>query len=405
MTRRNDNFSKLQAGYLFPEINRRKNELLKLRPDAKLISLGIGNTTEPLTPHISRSMIAAIEKMQTREGYQGYGDEQGFAELRARIAERYYGGRVKAEEVFISDGAKCDLGRLQVLFGPKHRIAMQDPAYPVYVDSSVIEGATGNFNKETGGFEGLSYWSCTPGNKFFPNLSEQDGVDIIFFCSPNNPTGAVASRSQLEELVAFAKANRSIIVFDAAYAMFIQDPELPKSIYEIDGAQEVAIEINSFSKTAGFTGLRLGWSVVPNALNYDDNSPVRPDWVRIMTTLFNGASNIVQWGGLAALEEEGWNEMQSLIAYYMENARLIKNCLDELNIENFGGDNAPYIWAHFPGNDSWQVFEKILNEVHVITTPGSGFGAAGNGFLRLSAFGHRENIMEACSRLKKLFQN
>jgi LL-diaminopimelate aminotransferase len=347
MTRRNEHFAKLQAGYLFPEVTRRKNKLLETNPEAKIISLGIGNTTEPLTPHISNAMIEAINRMQTRAGYQGYGDEQGFAELREKLAQKYYAGLVKAEEVFISDGAKCDLARLQMLFGPKTRIAMQDPAYPVYVDSSVIEGATGPYNKDSAGFEGLTYWACSPDNNFFPNLKEQEPVDVIFFCSPNNPTGAVATRQQLEELVAYAKATRAIIVFDAAYAMYIQDPGLPKTIYEIPGADEVAIEINSFSKSAGFTGLRLGWSVVPNKLQFEDGSPVRPDWVRIMTTLFNGASNIIQWGGLAALEEKGWEEMQGLIKYYLENARLIKACLEELNIENYGGFNAPYIWANF----------------------------------------------------------
>lgn len=403
MVSRNPNFAKLQAGYLFPEINRRKNKVLAANPGAKIISLGIGNTTEPLTPHITAALAQASTGLGTPAGYSGYGDEQGMTAFRARIAEVLYQGIVKPEEVFISDGAKCDIGRLQLMFGRDVTIAVQDPAYPVYVDGSVIIGATGGYNAGKKEFDGIAYMPCTPENNFFPDLSKTPRTDLIYFCSPNNPTGAVATKEQLRQLVAFAKKNRSIILFDAAYSEYIADPALPRSIFEIEGAREVALEISSFSKPIGFTGVRLGWTVVPAELKYDDGTPVINDWNRIMTTVFNGASNIVQLGGIAALDKTGVEEMRATIAFYMENAKIIKATLDGLGIQTYGGANAPYIWAHFPGQDSWDVFTHILEKAFVVTTPGAGFGPAGQGFLRFSAFGHRENVLEACDRLIKLF--
>jgi len=403
MVRRNENMAKLQAGYLFPEIGRRKNEFQKKNPKAKIISLGVGNTTEPLTPHITAGLKKAVEGMATVEGYSGYGEEVGMDEVRAKIAEVIYDGDVDASEVFVSDGAKCDCGRLQLMFGSDVSIAVQDPAYPVYIDGSVIIGATGGYHEEKDQFSEIHYMACTEENNFFPDLENTPRTDIIYFCSPNNPTGAVATREQLQELVAFATKNSSIIIFDAAYAEFIKDESLPKSIYEIDGAKECAIEVNSFSKSIGFTGVRIGWTVVPKELKYEDGSLVIDDWTRIMTTVFNGASNIVQLGGLSALDPKGRKEMESIVDYYLENAALIKSALVDLDITCFGGDNSPYIWASFPGKKSWDVFEDILENAFVVTTPGSGFGPAGEGYVRFSAFGHRKDIEEAVSRLKEKF--
>ena len=397
--KRNENLAKLQSGYLFPEINRRKKEFLKNNPDAKLISLGIGNTTEPLTPYITNSLKKAAEEMGNLGGYTGYSDEQGLNELREKISKVKYNNEISSEEIFISDGAKCDVSRLQVMFGNKVSIAVQDPAYPVYVDGSVIMGTTGEYKDDK--FEGVSYIHCTSKNCFFPNPKQIKKADLIYICSPNNPTGEVATKEQLKELIKFAKKNKSIIIFDAAYSEYIEDKSLPKSIYEIDGAKEVAIEVNSFSKSIGFTGVRLGWSVVPKELKYDDGSLVIKDWNRIVTTLFNGASNIVQKGGLASLDSKGLKEMRKTVNYYKNNAKLILKTLKELNIDVYGGINSPYVWAKFEGKDSWETFNELLNNIQVITTPGSGFGHAGEGFVRFSAYGHKGDIEEACKRLKK----
>jgi LL-diaminopimelate aminotransferase len=398
MTKRNPNMAKLQSGYLFPEINRRKNEFLAKNPKAKLISLGIGDTTQPITPHIIKGMAKAIERLGTEEGYTGYGNEQGLKELREKIADKLYNGLVDADEVFVSDGAKPDTGRLQVLFGSKATIAVQDPSYPVYVDSSVITGKTGNSNEKTSQFRGIEYMPCMPENNFFPELKK---ADIIFFCNPNNPTGAAATKEQLKKLVDFAKENKSIIVYDSAYSQYITE-NLPRSIYEINGAKEVAIEISSFSKPAGFTGVRLGWTIVPDELKYEDGTQVRKDWNRIATTIFNGASNIAQHGGMAVLDDEGLKEMEETVAYYMENAGILRKSLKKLGYEFYGGVNAPYVWARIKGKDSWQAFEEILEKANIVTTPGVGFGPAGEGFIRFSAFGKREDVEEACRRLEKL---
>ncbi|MDA3798866.1 MAG: LL-diaminopimelate aminotransferase [Kiritimatiellae bacterium] len=404
MATRNKNIAKLQAGYLFPEINRRKNALLEKEPNANIISLGIGDTTEPIPEFVAKAIADAAIGMATLDGYSGYGSGLGMTELREKITERLYNGRIGADEVCVSDGAKCDCGRLQVLFGADATIAVQDPAYPVYVDGSVIIGATGEYSAENKNFKNIAYMPCKPENNFFPDLANTPKTDLIYFCSPNNPTGATASKEQLEELVAFAKKNKSIIIFDSAYATFIQDPNTPKSIFEIEGAKEVAMEVSSFSKPAGFTGVRLGWTVVPKELKFEDGSSVLTDWKRIMSTVFNGASNIIQKGGIACLEDEGWSVVEERISFYMENARLIREALQELGITVYGGDNAPYIWAHFPGKNSWDVFEDILESCHVVSTPGAGFGATGNEFVRFSAFGHRDNVLEAIERLKKKLQ-
>lgn len=386
---RNGHFEGLKAGYLFPEVAKRRKLFQESHPEAKVISLGVGNTTEPLTPHIKAALAAVAERLGTVSGYTGYGDEQGEQALRAAIAAIHYGGKVQPDEVFVSDGAKCDIGRLQILFG-SCKAVVQDPAYPVYVDGSIIQGA------------GLRYMPCTRDNLFMPDVSLIPEGSIVYFCSPNNPTGAVATREQLALLVSEVRRKKSILVFDAAYSEYVSDPALPKSVYEIDGAKECAIEVNSFSKPIGFTGVRLGWSIVPKALKYEDGRSVHADWLRIATTLFNGASNIAQAGGLASFDPEGRAETRSLVGYYMGNARIIKAALVGLGLECIGGDNAPYIWARFPGRDSWEVFGEILEKCHVVTTPGSGFGPAGQSYIRFSAFGHRENVEEASSRLARL---
>jgi LL-diaminopimelate aminotransferase len=407
MVQRNKNIAKLQAGYLFPEIGRRRRAFLEQNPDAQIISLGIGNTTEPLTPHIVGGMKDAVIGLGTPEGYSGYYDDAKaqalLQSLKARIAEKWYRGIVSADEIVVSDGAKPDCGRLQMLFGPGVTVAIQDPAYPVYVDGSVIVGATGAYNHEKAQFDGIAYMSCTPENGFFPDLGGLPQTDLIYWCSPNNPTGAVSTTEQLRALVDFARRNGSIIVFDAAYSAFVQDEALPRSIFEIEGSCEVALEVNSLSKPIGFTGVRLGWTVVPSELTFDDGTPVLKDWRRIMGTLFNGSSNVAQYGALAALNDEGMEEMQQTVEHSMENARIIKQALTDLGVTTYGGVNSPYVWAHFPGQDSWDVFERILQEAHVVTTPGSGFGPAGAGCVRFSAFGHREDVVEATRRLARVW--
>ena len=405
---RNENFGKLTAGYLFPEIGRRRREHLEKNPDAKIISLGIGDTTEPLPRPIAEGLSNASLGLATREGYSGYGAEQGMPPLRKRIGEVFYNNLpIEADEIFVSDGSKCDIGRLQLVFGPNVTVAVQDPSYPVYVDTSVLMGMTGSFDKSISQYKGIEYMLCNPGNDFFPDLAKCKRTDIIYFCSPNNPTGAAATRSQLEELVAFAKKNGSIIVYDSAYARYIEDDNRPQSIYEIPGAQEIAIEVNSFSKYAGFTGVRLGWTVVPKALKFEDGSPVITDFNRVMTTCFNGASNVAQHGGLAALDEiTGVPAMNELVGYYKTNAGIIRGEMENCGFKVYGGVNAPYIWVDFShfGKTSWEMFAEILEKTDIVTTPGSGFGPGGEGFVRISAFGKREDIMEACERFRKTFK-
>jgi LL-diaminopimelate aminotransferase len=393
----------IRAGYLFPEIAKRRREYAAAHPDAKIISLGIGNTTEAILPHINAGLVEGARRLGTQEGYSGYQDE-GLQELREKIAAVFYGGKFSAQEIFISDGAKCDIGRLQLLFGAGTPVAVQDPSYPVYVDGSVLIGAADGASGSAGIYDRIVYLPCTVENVFFPELSRIPSKGLVYFCSPNNPTGAVANREQLAALVKAAISKSSIIIFDAAYSEYIRDPALPKSIYEIEGARECAIEVNSFSKSAGFTGVRLGWSIVPAEMKYESGESVNADWHRICSTVFNGASNIAQAGGLAALDSEGQKEIRSLTGFYLGNAQLIRNALQSLGIFCVGGDNSPYIWAQFPGRDSWEVFSEILEKCQVITTPGAGFGPAGGGFIRFSAFGHRADIEEACQRLRITFQ-
>lgn len=401
---RNENLAKLQAGYLFPEIARRRSAHMLKYPDAQIISLGIGDTTEPIPELITSAMAKRAHELSTLNGYSGYGAEQGEKQLRASIASTYYANvGIEEDEIFVSDGAKSDISRLQVLFGSNVTMAVQDPSYPAYVDSSVIMGQTGQYQKDVEKYGNIAYMRCTPENGFFPDLSSVPRTDIIFFCSPNNPTGSAASREQLTKLVQFAKDNGSILVYDSAYAMYICD-DSPKSIFEIPGAKEVAIEVSSFSKYAGFTGVRLGWTAIPKALLYSDGFPVAKDFNRIVCTSFNGASNIAQAGGLTCLSPDGFKAMMDVVGYYKENTQIIMDTFNSLGYKVYGGKNAPYVWVHFPGRSSWEVFSEILEKTHVVTTPGSGFGPGGEGFVRVSAFGHRENVIEACRRFKELYK-
>jgi len=387
--KRNSNFAKLSSRYLFREIENRRREFARNHPEAQLISLGIGDTTEPLPHSVTEALKAAAHRLGTREGYLGYSQEQGFQSLRKKISDIVYQTKIQPEEIFISDGAKCDIGRLQLLFGEGLSIAVQDPSYPVYIDGSILQGV-----KE------IIPLPCTPENGFFPSLNSLPRVDLIYFCSPNNPTGAVATHAQLEELVHYAKKNQVLIIFDAAYASFIREAHLPRSIYEIKGAEEVAIETNSFSKWVGFTGVRLGWTVVPERLKYSDGTSIRSDWERLTTTLFNGASNIAQYGGLATLEIEGLQEADKILSFYLENAAILKESLLSQGCKVYGGDNAPYLWVSCEGTNSWELFQSWLENLHLVVTPGSGFGTYGEGFFRLSAFNSRENILIAKERLR-----
>ena len=401
---RNPNFGKLAGGYLFPEIGRRRNAYLAENPEMadRIISLGIGDTTQPIPKHILSGLTEGAAKLGTKDGYSGYGAEQGFGELRQKIATVLYNDLISPEEVFVSDGAKCDIMRVQQMFGPGVVSAVQDPSYPVYVDTSVMMGQTGLINEETSQYDNIVYMPCTAENEFFPDYASLPRADVVYFCSPNNPTGAAATKEQLTELVKVCTERGSILVFDAAYAPFIRDENIPKSIFEIEGAKECAIEVNSFSKYAGFTGVRLGWTVIPEDLKFSDGTPVKQDFNRVMTTAFNGASNIVQGGGLACLDPEGQAEINTLIDYYLENAVMLKEAMEEIGFKVFGGDNAPYVFVQLEeGKSSWDMFSEMLEKAQVVTIPGAGFGPGGEGYLRLSAFAPRDSVIEACKRLKK----
>ena len=404
----NENYLKLQAGYLFPEIGRRVNEFVKANPGKKVIRMGIGDVTQPLVPSVVKAFHEGVEEMAKRETFKGYGPEQGYGFLREAIAANAYNARgvdISADEIFISDGSKCDTGNIQEIFGNDNKIAICDPVYPVYADTTVMSGKTG-FCQANGYYEGIIYMPCTDKNGFIPELPTET-PDLIFLCFPNNPTGAVASREELKKWVEYALENKSIILYDAAYEAFITDDSIPHSIYEIEGAKKVALEFRSLSKTAGFTGTRLAYTVIPNELvAYDKNGnphQVSKLWNRRHTTKFNGVSYPVQKAAAAIFTEEGKKEVQAVIDYYMENARIMKKSLAATGFEVFGGINAPYIWVKTKnGMKSWEFFDKLLNEVNVVGTPGSGFGPAGEGYFRFSAFADRENVLEAMERIKNL---
>jgi LL-diaminopimelate aminotransferase len=407
----NDNYLKLKAGYLFPEIARRVNTFADANPDAKVIRLGIGDVTEPLPEACRTAMIQAVEEMGTRKGFKGYGPEQGYTWLREAIAQNDFQARgcdVNAEEIFISDGSKCDNGNILDIFGNNNKIAVTDPVYPVYVDTNVMAGHTGDAN-ETGEYGGLVYLPVTAENNFTAQIPTEK-VDLIYLCFPNNPTGATATKEHLQAWVDYARANGSIIFFDAAYEAFITDPSLPHSIYEIPGARECAIEFRSFSKNAGFTGTRCALTVVPKTLTAKaaDGSDVElwKLWNRRQSTKFNGVSYVIQRGAEAVYSSAGQSQVKALVNFYMENAKIIRERLTKAGIQVYGGVNAPYVWVKTPnGLSSWDFFDKLLHSVNVVGTPGSGFGAAGEGYFRISAFNSRENVEEAMTRIASKFTN
>ena len=406
----NENFSKLKAGYLFPEIARRIQAFADQNPEAEIIKLGIGDVTEPLPEAIRVAMHKAVDELGSRDSFRGYGPEQGYAFLREAIAQTDYQARgcdITADEIFVSDGSKCDTGNILDILGPGNRIAVQDPVYPVYVDTNVMAGNTGEAD-DASRYEGLTYLPCTAENDFSPAVPDEQ-VDVIYLCYPNNPTGSVATTAQLKTWVDYAREHEALILFDAAYEAFITDASIPHSIYEVDGAREVAIEFRSFSKNAGFTGVRCGFTVVPRELTgktrSGDKVPMHGLWNRRQSTKFNGASYIVQKGAAAAYTEAGREQIRSLIDFYMANASTIRQSLEALGLACYGGTNAPYVWIKTPGSiDSWGFFDKLLSETHVVGTPGSGFGASGEGYFRISAFNSHENVQQAMQRIEKQLQ-
>ncbi len=406
----NDNYLKLKAGYLFPEIARRVNAFAQANPDAKIIRLGIGDVTEPLPAACRAAMVKAVDEMGDRATFKGYGPEQGYSWLREKIAAHDFqarGCQIDADEIFISDGSKCDTGNILDIFGDDNAIAVTDPVYPVYVDTNVMAGHTGAAS-EKGEFEGLVYLPITAENHFTAQLPSQK-VDLIYLCFPNNPTGAVATKEHLKAWVDYAKANGSIIFFDAAYEAFITEPEIPHSIYEIEGARDCAIEFRSFSKTAGFTGTRCAFTVVPKNLTAkaSDGSDVElwKLWNRRQSTKFNGVSYIIQRAAEAVYSEEGQAQVKELVSFYLENAKIIREKLTAAGLSVYGGVNAPYVWVKTPNSlSSWDFFDKLLNACNVVGTPGSGFGAAGEGYFRISAFNSRENVEEAMRRIAEKFK-
>lgn len=410
MARINDNYLKLKAGYLFPEIARRVKAFSAANPDAQIIKLGIGDVTEPLPPACCEAMKQAVEEMRDRSSFKGYGPEQGYEWLREKIAAHDFQARgcaIDASEIFVSDGSKCDTGNILDIFGDDNTIAITDPVYPVYADTNVMAGHTGAPNAE-GKYPGLVYIPINEENQFTAAIPEQK-VDLIYLCFPNNPTGAVASQQHLQEWVDYARANDAIIFFDSAYEAYISDREIPHSIFEIEGARECAIEFRSFSKSAGFTGTRCAYTVVPKSLTGKaaDGSEVEiwPLWNRRQSTKFNGVSYIVQRGAEAAYSEEGRSQIEALVNFYMENAQIVREKLTASGFKVYGGVHAPYIWLKAPnGLSSWDLFDKLLHSAHIVGTPGAGFGSAGEGYFRLSAFNSRENIEVAMQRIAEKFQ-
>jgi LL-diaminopimelate aminotransferase len=406
MVRINDNYLKLKAGYLFPEIGRRVSAFAAAHPSAKIIRMGIGDVTEPLPPAIVEATHRAVDEMSQRETFHGYGPEQGYDFLRNAIAKNDYQARgcdIAADEVFVSDGSKCDGGNILDIFGHDNSIAVCDPVYPIYVDTNVMAGHTGEAN-EKGEYQGLVYMRATAENHFSPEIPKEK-VDLVYLCFPNNPTGAVASRERLTQWVQYAKANDAVILFDAAYEAYITEEKIPHSIYEIPGARDVAIEFRSFSKTAGFTGVRCAFTVVPKSVTgrAKDGSrvPLHRLWTRRHTTKFNSVAYIVQRGAEAVYSDAGRQEVRKLVEFYLENAKLVRDGLTSIGLKAYGGVNAPYVWVKTPRNlTSWDAFDLLLTKANVVVTPGSGFGISGEGYFRVSAFNSRENVDEALHRLK-----
>ena len=404
----NDNYLKLRAGYLFPEIARRVNSFSEQNPTAKIIRCGIGDVTEPLPPAVVTALHQAVDEMASRETFRGYGPEQGHEFLRHAIAQNDYrnnGLEIADDEIFVSDGSKCDCGNILDILGHNNRIAVMDPVYPVYVDTNVMAGHTGD-SDESGAYAGLVYLPCTAENNFVADVPEEK-VDLVYLCFPNNPTGAVATRAQLEKWVAYALKHEAILLYDAAYEAYISDPEIPHSIYEIPGARDCAIEFRSFSKNGGFTGVRCAFTVVPKTLlaktGTGEKKPLHPLWNRRMSTKFNGVSYIVQRAAEALYSPDGKAQVKALIEHYMGNAVILREAAKAAGLAVYGGINAPYIWVKTPeGVSSWAMFDKMLNEAHIVITPGSGFGSGGEGYFRISSFNSRTNAEEAARRIKEI---
>lgn len=406
----NENYLKLKAGYLFPEIGRRVAAFNAANPAAaaRLIRCGIGDVTEALPVAARKAMHDAVDELGDRSTFKGYGPEQGYDFLRTAIAKNMYRDRgieIADDEIFVSDGSKCDTGNILDIFGAGNALGIPDPVYPVYVDTNVMAGNTGD-SDDTGAYEGIRYLPCTEANGFIPDVPTGEHLDLIYLCSPNNPTGAAATRAQLEAWVAYAKENDAIILFDAAYEAFIVDEDVPHSIFEIPGARDCAIEFRSFSKHGGFTGVRCAFTVIPKELNATTRDgrkyPLHPLWSRRMTTKFNGASYIVQKGAAALFSDEGKAEVKELISHYLGNAAILRQAAKDAGLTAFGGVNAPYIWVRTPnGLGSWEFFDVMLNKLNVVVTPGAGFGAAGEGYFRISAFNSRANVEEVRRRLRE----
>jgi len=405
----NEHYLKLQAGYLFPEIGRRKRAFQAANPDAKIISMGIGDVTQPLAAAVVEAMKKAADEMGRAETFHGYDDGGiGYEFLREAIRKNDFAARgveVELDEIFISDGAKCDTGNIQEIFGLDNIVAVTDPVYPVYVDTNVMAGRTGGPAGQ-GRYDGIVYMPCTEANGFVAEPPKRK-VDIIYLCFPNNPTGAVATKEQLAGWVEYARKNKAIILFDAAYEAYISDANIPHSIYEIEGAKEVAIEFRSFSKTAGFTGVRCAFAVIPKQLRAYTKAgkavDVNPIWGRRHCTKFNGVSYVTQAGAAAVYSPQGKKQVRRIIEIYMANAKLIRETLARLGYTIYGGVNAPYLWLKTPnGTGSWEFFDLLLNKAHVVCTPGAGFGAAGEGFVRLTAFGRPDSVKDALERFAKI---
>lgn len=406
----NENYLKLQAGYLFPEIARRVRDFCEANPKAaeRLIRCGIGDVTEPLPRAAVEAMKRAIEELGHHETFRGYGPEQGYGFLRSAIAQNDYRDRnieIADDEIFISDGSKCDCGYILDIFGDQNKVAVPDPVYPVYVDTNVMAGHTGRARKD-GSYEGILYLPCTAENNFVPEPPKEH-VDLVYLCFPNNPTGAVASRVQLSRWVDYAREHEALLLFDAAYEAYISERDIPRSIFEVPGARECAIELRSFSKNGGFTGVRCGFTVMPKSvLARTENGrrlPLHPFWQRRWSTKSNSVSYPVQRGAEALYSQQGRKQVRALIDYYMGNAKLLRDAAADAGLEAFGGVNAPYIWVKTSdGLTSWQMFDLMLRELNVVITPGAGFGAQGEGHFRISAFNSRENAEEVARRLKNL---
>ena len=407
MIKINENYKKLQASYLFSDIAKRVAAFQKENPDKEVIKMGIGDVTLPLADVCIKAFHKGIDDLADKATFKGYGPEQGYDFLRSAIAEHDFqsrGADISADEVFVSDGAKCDTGNFQELFSPDAVIAVPDPVYPVYVDTNVMAGRSGNF--VNGRYSRFIYLDSTEANNYVPDLPEKK-ADVIYLCFPNNPTGATATKEQLKKWVDYAKENKSLILFDAAYECFIRNPELPKSIFEIPGADEVAVEFRSFSKTAGFTGVRCGFTVVPKKCKvYDAEGNIaslHAMWNRRHTTKFNGASYPVQCAAAACYTPEGQTQIKEKTDYYLGNAALIKKAMVALGYSCTGGDNSPYVWVNTK-TDSWAFFDKLLHECGIVCTPGSGFGSCGQGYVRFSAFNSRENTQKAMDKLVKFLK-